>query len=276
MYVLFALISMSSLSVGTFMARSIAMRLPPFQIVGPLFFFNALYIIPIAIFRGNWHKLSSIEYLQNFLVGALTALGGLLFFTVVKRTSASSGIIGQSISPAMVLFIAPFMLGTRIGVLQLLAVAVLISAVIYPVRNVIAGLSSKFTITLMLTQGIVSALISILIMQISKSGVEISQTLIIQQVVAGLILTPIFFPKAITLSDFPKLARRSFMMSMGWFFSFLAFKSGNVIIVQSILAAMPITIVFIESFSYRKRPDSRIVFSSSIIIICIIMLSLFT
>ncbi len=128
----------------------------------------------------------------------------------------------------------------------------------------------------MLAQGFNAALVSILITHISKAGVEITQTLIIQQVVAGLILTPMFWPKGIKLSDYPNLARRSFFMSMGWFFSFLAFGSGKTIIVQSILSAVPPTIVFMENIAYRKRPASAMIFSSVVIVICITILNLIT
>ncbi len=61
----------------------------------------------------------------------------------VVATISLGGIIGQAISLAMVLFIAPFILSTKIAFLQVMAAISLIFAVIYPVRNVVTGLSSE-------------------------------------------------------------------------------------------------------------------------------------
>ena len=274
MYLIFAFASALSTGLGTFLTRSLIQKLPAFQIVGPLFLLNSFFALPLVIVRRDWIHLSWLQVGEIALLGTLTALGAVFVFVIVKRGTASLSIVGASLSPAMVLFLSPALLGIHVHILQFLSVAFLVAAALFPIRKSVIGIHSGATFLLMLTQGVNAGVIAILVTKLSRAGVGLSEFLFIQQLVAGLIFTLSFPPKDVKLRSYPGLAKRAMFMSSGWFLSFVAIHRGSTLIVQSVLSAIPLIIVIMEIVAYRKRPTLAVVFSSLTIIICITVLSL--
>jgi len=273
MYLLFAFISAFSTALGTFLTRSLIQKLPAFQIVGPLFLLNAVAAIPFAVIRQDWVALTAVQLLEILLLGALTALGGAVVFIIIKKSSASLSIVGSALSPAMVLILSPIFLKVGVRPIQLVVVAILVMASLFPIRKLVLGINSNLTFLLMLAQGVNVGIVAILISRLSHSGVGITQLLIIQQIIAGLIFAAIFWPKDVPIRSYPLLIKRSAFMSFGWFLSFIAIHRGSVLVVQSILSVIPLMIVALETFVYKKRPSLTVVISSIAVIACITALS---
>ena len=142
---LFALAAALSIATGLFLTKSVTQRLPGYHSVGVLFFFNAVVAAPFLLLDPQWVQLSGIAWLRIGIGGSLTALGAGLIFLVVARSSASASAVGQSLSPAVVLVIAPLILGTSVSLGQILVVLVLVMAVLLPLRNSLAGVSTFST-----------------------------------------------------------------------------------------------------------------------------------
>ena len=274
MYQLFAIASAFSTALGTFLTRSLIQKLPAFQIVGPLFLLNGFFAIPLVIARRDWISLSLSQMGLIVLLGSLTALGALFVFVIVKRGTASLSIVGASLSPAMVLVLSPMLLGVHIKPIQFLLVGILAMAALFPIRKLVVGVRSSATFLFMLTQGINAGVIAILATKLSRAGVGLSEFLFLQQFIAGIIFTSLNWPKDVELKAYPLLAKRSLFMCFGWFFSFVAMHKGSTLVVQSVLSAIPLLIVMMETLAYKKRPSSAVIFSSVTIILCITALSL--
>jgi drug/metabolite transporter (DMT)-like permease len=274
MYLLFALGSAFCTALGTFLTRSLIQKLPAFQIVGPLFLFNSIFALPFVFIRQDWVPLTATQWWEIALLGVLTAIGAIFVFVIVKRASASLSIVGAALSPAMVLLLSPFFLKVSVRPLQFIVVAVLVIATLFPIRKSVLGIHSTLTFLFMLAQGINAGVIAILISRLARAGVGLSQFLFIQQVIAGLIFTFIFWPKDVALRSYPLLAKRAVFMSMGWFLSFVAIHRGSTLVVQSVLSVIPLIIVLMETIAYKKRPGQAVVVSSLLVIACIAALSL--
>lgn len=273
MFLIFAASSTLATALGTFLTRSLIMKLPTYQIIGPLFILNAVAITPLILIRDDWVPLNFHLVWQILLLGILTALGGVFVFVVVKRSFASLSIVGATLSPALVLVLSPLFLHVHVRLSQFIIVGILVSAVLYPIRNSILGIHSTATLLMMSAQGINAGLVAILIAHLAKEGVGLSQFLFIQQIIAGILFLIFFWPKDLSLRSYPLLAKRSAFMSMGWFFAIVAINRGSALIVQSVLSATPLVIVLIETISYKRRPRGSIVFSALTIIACIVTLN---
>jgi drug/metabolite transporter (DMT)-like permease len=274
MYLLFALGSAFCTALGTFLTRSLIQKLPAFQIVGPLFLLNAVFALPFVFIRQDWISLSTTQLWQIGLLGTLTALGAVFVFVIVKRASASLSIVGAALSPAMVLLLSPVFLKVSVRPIQFVVVAALVAATLFPIRKSVLGIHSTLTFLLMLAQGINSGVVAILISKLARGGVGLSQFLFIQQVIAGLLFIVLFIPKDVSIRSYPLLAKRAVFMSMGWFLSFVAINRGSTLVVQSVLSVIPLMIVLMEIFAYKKRPTRAVVISSLLVIACIAALSL--
>ena len=269
MYLLFSLASVFSTSLGTFLTRSLITKLPAFQIIGPLFFLNSLGAIPIALVGRNWVVPEINQILGLVAAGILTAIGAILLFSIVERAPASTSIVGASLSPAIVLLLAPGFLNQSFSLIRFLLVATLIFAILFPIRRSVLGISSVSTISMMLAQGVNAGVLAILITTLSRSGLVISEVLFVQQVVAGLVCVILFPTKDVPLSSLPILAHRAMYMSLGWIFYTQALKSGETLVVQSVLSLIPISILVMETITYKRNPPKEAVISALLVVVCI-------
>lgn len=269
MYLLFSLASVFSTSLGTFLTRSLITKLPAFQIIGPLFFLNSLGAIPIALVGRNWVVPEINQILGLVAAGILTAIGAILLFSIVERAPASTSIVGASLSPAIVLLLAPGFLNQSFSLIRFLLVATLIFAILFPIRRSVLGISSVSTISMMLAQGVNAGVLAILITTLSRSGLVISEVLFMQQIVAGLVCVILFPTKDVPLSSLPILAHRAMYMSLGWIFYTQALKSGETLVVQSVLSLIPISILVMETITYKRKPPKEAVISALLVVVCI-------
>ncbi|CAB4569018.1 MAG: EamA family transporter [Actinobacteria bacterium] len=269
MYLLFSLASVFSTSLGTFLTRSLITKLPAFQIIGPLFFLNSLGAIPIALVGRNWVVPDFNQILGLVAAGILTAIGAILLFSIVERAPASTSIVGASLSPAIVLLLAPGFLNQSFSLVRFLLVATLIFAILFPIRRSVLGISSVSTISMMLAQGVNAGVLAILITTLSRSGLVISEVLFVQQIVAGLVCVILFPTKDVPLSSLPILAHRAMYMSLGWIFYTQALKSGETLVVQSVLSLIPISILVMETITYKRKPPKEAVISALLVVVCI-------
>lgn len=269
MYLLFSLASVFSTSLGTFLTRSLITKLPAFQIIGPLFFLNSLGAIPIALVGRNWVVPEINQILGLVAAGILTSIGAILLFSIVERAPASTSIVGASLSPAIVLLLAPGFLNQSFSLVRFLLVATLIFAILFPIRRSVLGISSVSTISMMLAQGVNAGVLAILITTLSRSGLVISEVLFVQQIVAGLVCVILFPTKDVPLSSLPILAHRAMYMSLGWIFYTQALKSGETLVVQSVLSLIPISILVMETITYKRKPPKEAVISALLVVVCI-------
>ena len=269
MYLLFSLASVFSTSLGTFLTRSLITKLPAFQIIGPLFFLNSLGAIPIALVGRNWVVPDFNQILGLVAAGILTAIGAILLFSIVERAPASTSIVGASLSPAIVLLLAPGFLNQSFSLVRFLLVTTLIFAILFPIRRSVLGISSVSTISMMLAQGVNAGVLAILITTLSRSGLVISEVLFVQQIVAGLVCVILFPTKDVPLSSLPILAHRAMYMSLGWIFYTQALKSGETLVVQSVLSLIPISILVMETITYKRKPPKEAVISALLVVVCI-------
>ena len=63
-------------------------------------------------------------------------------------------------------------------------------------------------------------------------------------------------------------------MSVGWLASIYAIRQGSPVVVQSVMATIPLWVILIEVIAYKKWPSRPVVFSAIAIAIGIYVLAL--
>lgn len=276
MTLLFALAASFSIAIGLFLTKGLTLRLPVFQSVGPLFFLNALFAVPLLVFGSSWVPLNHSELALLLLGGFLTAIGAWIIFLIVSRSSASASSVGQALSPAVVLIIAPIVLKSSLSFLQLILVTILILAATTPLRSSVTGIRSTLTVLLMIGAGFTSGSVTVIVALLLKHDIGFAQIIVIQQTIAAFLFLIAFPPVEIHRRNYVSLAKRSIFMSAGWLFSSRAIQSGSPLLVQSVLATVPLCIVLLETLIYKRRPAPQIIFSALATIIGISALAFLT
>lgn len=273
MSIFFALGSALLIALGTFLTKSVTIRLPGFSAVGVLFYLNAIVIALASFFMPIWNPMDISDITRALLGGVTTALGAYLIFLIVSRSSASAAGVGQSISPGAVLILSPLLLQSSVTPLQVALVLFIIFAALIPLRTAIESTSSLASFSLLGAIGLCNGLTTILISLQLSNDMELIQILLIQQFVAGSLFVAFYPPKGFTMSDYVALSRRSIFMGLGWILTVAALTSGSAIFVQSTLATVPILILIMETISQHKRPKINVVVSAILASTGIILLS---
>ncbi|CAB5022963.1 MAG: EamA family transporter [Actinobacteria bacterium] len=274
MSLILAIAAALSFAIGTFLTKGVALKISIYRAIGPLFILNALFVFPLIPFGPHWIIWSGpIPYLH--ILGALgSGIVAGIIFTMVSRSTASVVSVGQAITPAVVLLAGPIALGTSIVPVQVLAIVVLVFATLFPLRKSLVGVGSFTTIFLMITIGVLSGLVTVAVVLLNKEGVGTTETFIVRQLLAGFTFMAIFPPIGLHWRDFMQLVRRSFFMSVGWLASIYAIRQGSPVVVQSVMATIPLWVILIEVIAYKKRPSRPVVFSAIAIAIGIYVLAL--
>ncbi len=259
---LFALAAAISIASGLFLTKSVTQRLPGYHSVGVLFFFNAVVAAPFLLLDPKWVALSGVGWLRILIGGSLTALGAGLIFLVVTRSSASASAVGQSLSPAVVLVIAPLILGTTVSFGQIIVVLLLITAVLMPLRNSLNGVSSLSTLLLIASIGITTGTVTTVIALQIHAGMALVQIVFIQQLIAAALFLMIFPPKHFTIKNYLSLFPRSIFMGAGWVLTSYAISHGSPVVVQSIISTVPLWILLFETIAYKRAPSRSVIISS--------------
>ena len=274
MSLLLAVAAALSFAIGTFLTKGVTLKISIYKAIGPLFILNALFVFPLIPFGPHWIIWSGpIPYLH--ILGALgSGIVAGIIFTMVSRSTASVVSVGQAITPAVVLLAGPIALGTSIVPVQVLAIVVLVFATLFPLRKSLVGVGSLTTLFLMMVIGVLSGLVTVAVVLLNREGVGTSETFIVRQLLAGFTFMVIFPPIGLRWRDFMQLVRRSFFMSVGWLASIYAIRQGSPVVVQSVMATIPLWVILIEVIAYRKRPSRPVVFSALAIAIGIYVLAL--
>ena len=85
-------------AVGTYLTKSISLRMPTWQAVGPLFAINALLVVPLIPFGPTWQALT--WPVLPLHLGSVVLLCGTTacIFTLITRGRASGVAVGQALA----------------------------------------------------------------------------------------------------------------------------------------------------------------------------------
>lgn len=255
MFEIVAIIAALSFGFGTFLTKGVTTQISFLKTIGPLFLLNALFASPLALIQKNWIVFEP-KILTLHLTGAIASgVAAYLIFSIIARSSASIASISSTLAPAVVLVLAPLGLGTSVAPIQVLLVLILIAATLYPIRSSIPGLRSAMTILLTLSAALATGFVSVNVAMLGQEGVNLSETFIVRQAIAGLVYILIFPPIGLNKGDLFKLIRRASFMSLGWVTSIYALQGGEIILIVSIMATVTLWVLFFESVAARKLPE---------------------
>lgn len=250
---------------GTYLTKSISLRMPAWQAIAPLFAFNALLVVPWVAVGPPW-LLGDPEVLELHAVSVALLCGSTAcIFGLITRGRPSAVSVGQAISPASVLIAAPLLLGEAVSPGILLGVVLLMIGALYPLRNSFVGLRSGITLATLIALGSMIGLLTVATAALANKGVGLPETYIVRTACASLIYVVIFPPRALRGGDIPPLAVRSFFVSSSFLLSISAIQRGSVILIQSILATMPLVILLIEWIRRREVPERGVLIGAIVV-----------
>ena len=245
-------------ALGTYLTKSITLRMPVWQAIAPLFAINALLVVPLI----PLHLLSIA-----LLCGSTACIFGL-----ITRGRPSAVAVGQALSPASVLIAAPLILGTKLGPAVVAGVILLMFGALYPLRRSFEGLRSASTIGILIAMGATVGLLTVATAGLANLGVGLPETYIVRTAGACLIYLAVAPPRSLRLPDIPPLAIRSFFVTSSFLLTIVAVQRGSVVTIQSVLATMPLVVLLIEWSRRRQAPERGVVLGAVIVAVGLFVL----
>jgi drug/metabolite transporter (DMT)-like permease len=259
-----ALAATAAGALGTYLTKSISLRMPTWQAVGPLFAINALLVGPLVPFGPAWQTFDGYVLVLHLASVVLLCTTTACIFTLITRGRASGVAVGQALSPAATLIAAPLLLGTQLRPLTVLAVLALMLGSLIPLRRSFVGIGSVGTVAILLILGLGTGLLTVLTAMLAARGVGLPETYIVRASLAAVVYLIIAPPTAVRLADIPSLAIRSTFVTTSFLLTILAVQIGDVVVIQSVLATLPLMVIGIEWVRHQRRPDRAIVTGSLI------------
>ena len=272
MFEIVAIFAAIAMGLGTFLTKGITTQIPFLTTLGPLFLLNCLFTLPIALVQRDWIVFEPKILLLHVTAAIASIIAGYFIFVIIVRSSGSISSISSTLSPAVALVLAPIWLGTTVSSLQVLAVIALIAATLYPIRSSIPGLRLGKTIFFTLTAAITSGYVSINVAMLANEGVNLSETFMVRQILAGLFYITIFPPRGLTKDDFIKLLQRAALISVGSVASVFALQGGEIILMISILATVSLWVLVFESIASKSIPHRSTIIAALIAVLGVVSL----
>ena len=272
MFEIVAIFAAFTMGLGTFLTKGITTQILFLKTLGPLFLLNCFFTLPIAFVQRDWIVFEPKILALHVSAAIASIIAGYFIFVIIVRSSASISSISSTLSPAVALVLAPIWLGTSVSSLQVLAVIALIAATLYPIRSSIQGLRLGVTIFFTLSAALAAGFVSVNVAVLGAEGVNISETFIVRQVLAGLFYITIFPPRGLTKSNLLKLMQRASLISVGSIASVYALQGGEIILMVSILATVSLWVLVFESIASKSAPNRSTIIAAVIAVAGIVSL----
>ena len=250
-------------ATGTFLTKGLSIRMPAWQVVGPLFAINAALVLPFVPFGSAWHTFeASIPVIHLASIAVLCGSTACMF-ALITRGRASGVAVGQALSPAATLLAAPILLGVAVTPLAVLGASALMVGSLIPLRRSFDGIGSLAVMMLLLCMGLCNGMVGVLTAMLAARDVGLAETYVVRTSIAAVIFLSIFPPRALRGRDLGPLAIRAGFVTASFVLTILAIQRGSVVVIQSILATIPLMVVALEWMRHRSRPDPGIVLGST-------------
>ncbi len=272
MFEIVAIFAAFTIGLGTFLTKGITTQISFLKTLGPLFLLNCFFTLPIAFVQRDWIVFEPKIFALHVSAAIASIIAGYFIFVIIVRSSASISSISSTLSPAVALVLAPIWLGTSVSSLQVVAVIALIAATLYPIRSSIPGLRLGKTIFFTLSAALASGYVSINVAMLANEGVNLSETFLVRQIIAGVFYIAIFPPRGLTKSDLLKLMQRASLISVGSVASVYALQGGEIILMISILATVSLWVLVFESIASKSIPERSTIIAAVIAVVGIVSL----
>jgi drug/metabolite transporter (DMT)-like permease len=107
---------------------------------------------------------------------------------------------------------------------------------------------------------------------LANEGVNLSETFLVRQIIAGVFYTAFFPPIGLTKDDLIKLVQRAALVSVGSVASVYALQGGEIILMVSILATVSLWVLLFESVTSRKIPQRSTIIAALIAVLGVVSL----
>lgn len=263
--VFFGLTSAVANAAGAVLSKSLAMRYPARQLIGPLFALNCLVVLPAAPFVG-WRWSGEIVAL-HLVSGGLLVATALAIWDMYDHGSAAATVTAQSISPLPAMVAVAVLLPGTLEPYQVVAAVAIVLGVLLALSDAFETLGRRRSVMTILVAAIGTGLVTVVGRLLADRGVGVVETYLVRTALASLACLFLVPPRDVPLRDVPRMIPRATFITAHFLLVLVGVQGGNPAVVQTAVATAPLFGLGWEVLATRHRPSSRVMVAAVVAIV---------
>lgn len=255
--VLFGLLSAIANAVGGELSKGLTLRFPARQLIGPLFFLNALLVVPAAPFV-DWTWSGEIVVIHLVSVGLLV-MTSLAIWDLYDHGSAAATVTAQSISPLPAAMAVAVLLPGTLQPFQAVAAVIVVLAVLLGLSGSFGALSRRRSMVTVLVASMGTGLVTVMGRLLADRDVGVVEAYLVRAGLAAIVCSLLIPPRDVPLRALPGMLPRAAFITLHFVLILVAVQDGNPAVVQTAVATAPLWSLGIQAVVTRRRPSLRLI-----------------
>jgi drug/metabolite transporter (DMT)-like permease len=237
------------------MSKGLTRRYPARQLIGVLYVFNCLLLLPFVPLV-EWHWSPSVV-LWHLVSVALMVVTAICVWDMFDRGAASATTTATALSPIPAALGAAVLLPGSVASAQVAAAFVVVAGVVWALRDAFEGLGRQGTILRVLGAAVGTGLLTVVTRLLAVEDVGVVETYVVRTGLAAALFVVAIPPRDVPFSSTPSLLVRSVAVTASFVFIILGVQEGSPVVVQTLVAVTPLLIIGWESLRIRRAPPAR-------------------
>ncbi|MFP5343322.1 MAG: EamA family transporter [Candidatus Limnocylindria bacterium] len=255
--VLFGLLSAVANAVGGELSKGLTLRFPARQLIGPLFFLNALLVVPAAPFV-EWTWSAEIVVIHLVSVGLLV-MTSLAIWDLYDHGSAAATVTAQSISPLPAAMAVAVLLPGTLQPFQAVAAVIVVLAVLLGLSDSFGALSRRRSMVTVLVASVGTGLVTVMGRLLADRDVGVVEAYLVRAGLAAIVCSLLVPPRDVPLRALPGMLPRAAFITAHFLLILIGVQDGSPAVVQTAVATAPLFSLGIETAVTGRRPSGRLV-----------------
>lgn len=262
--VVFGLLAAVAYATQALISKDLTRRMPARQLIGPLFFANALVLLPLAPFV-DWTWTPVVIVLHLVSVG-LMVVTAICVWDLLDHGAASATTTATALSPIPAAVAGSLLLPGAIGGPQVVAAVLVSGGVLVALAGAFGTLGRRGTALRIAGAAVGNGSLTVVTRLIGDEGAGVVETYVVRTALAAAIFLVLIPPRQVPLRAVPRLFGRSLVVTTYFVLVILGAQQGSPVVVQTLVAAAPLIVLAIESLRGRTRPPRRSVAAALVVV----------
>jgi drug/metabolite transporter (DMT)-like permease len=258
---LFAAIANASQAL---VSKRLTLRYPARQLIGVLFAWNCLVMLPFAPFvPWHWGTDAIVLHVASAILLVITAIA---IWDMFDRGAASSTTTASALSPVAAAVFAAVLLPGTLGATDVIAAVVVTVGVLWALSGAFGEVGRWWVLWRVLAAASGHGLLAIVTRMQADIGIGVVETYVVRTALAAFVTLALFRPRDVPLSSMPVLIGRSLLITLSWVLIILAIQQGSPVVVQTLVATTPLFVLAAESWRTRTPPPARVLGAALLVV----------
>jgi drug/metabolite transporter (DMT)-like permease len=261
----FGLVAAFANAAQSIMSKELTTRYPARQLIGPLFAFNALLLLPVAPFT-PWVWSPLIVGLHLASVGLMVATA-ICIWDLFDAGAASAVTTAGALSPIATALGVAIVVPEAFRPWQAVAAVVVVGGVLIALRDAFGRLDRRGSILRIVGAAAGTGFLTVVARALGDEGVGVVETYVVRTSLATAIFMVAIPPRDIGTGEIPRLFLRSVVVTVYFVALIVGAQTGSPVTVQTIVATTPLFVLGWESWRRGTAPSHGAVVAATIVVL---------